>query len=411
MSPSAIVASTRIVLPVVVAGVTTLLAWLGIGYYLLALWSARSFVRSLRRAPTRFAPDVSILKPLKGADQDMLAALASHCRQQYAGAYEILFGVSSLDDPAVPIIRELERQFPEQAMRIIECPQILGANGKVSNLAQMVPHARYTYLLVNDSDIVVSPDYLATVMRTFASHAASISSDRTTRSVGLVTVPYRGLAHGAPGKHPAVWARLEALGISTDFIPGVLTARYLERGIHFGLGSTLAVSREALAAIGGFEALVDTLADDYELGARIAKTRYVVELAPEIVETGVPAYDFTGFVRHQLRWSRSTRDSRRWGYAGLLFTFGLPWATLNLIAAGGSLESIALFVLTLVVRVALALAVGVGILRDGQVLRDLWLLLPRDLCALALWAWSYASDVVYWRGERFLLRRGHLTRL
>ncbi len=413
MSLSPILAATLAVLPIVVAGVTTLLAWLGVGYSLLALWSARDFLRSLRRAPSRFAPDVTILKPLKGADHDMLAAFASHCRQQYAGTYEILFGVSSLADPAVAVIRELERQFPEQAIRVVECPEVLGPNGKLSNLAQMLPHARYAYLLVNDSDIVVSPQYLATVMGTFSPGPAPgrVGSAHAPRPVGLVTVPYRGLAHRERGKHATVWARMEALGISTDFIPGVFTARYLEKGIHFGLGSTLAVSREALAAIGGFEALVGTLADDYELGARIAKAGYAVELAPEVVETGVPAYDFAGFLRHQLRWSRSTRDSRRWGYAGLVFTFGLPWAALNVIAAGASLESIALFVLALVVRVALALAVGVGILRDGQVLRDLWLLLPRDLCALALWAWSYASDIVYWRGERFLLRRGQLTRV
>ena len=122
----------------------------------------------------------------------------------------------------------------------------------------------------------------------------------------------------------------------------------------------------------------------------------------------MPPYDVAGFFEHQLRWCRSTRDSRRWGYAGLLFTFGLPWAFFNLIASGLSLESIALFVLALLVRVALALVVGVGILGDIQVLRDLLLLLPRDLIALFLWAWSFAGDTVTWRGERFLLKRGKL---
>jgi ceramide glucosyltransferase len=231
------------------------------------------------------------------------------------------------------------------------------------------------------------------------------------RTVGMVTAPYRGRAHGKPRQDPTIGSRMEALGISTDFMAGVLTARHIEGGIHFGLGSTLAVSREALRLIGGLAPLVDYLADDYELGVRIAAAGFDIELSAEVVETWVPPYDIAGFLEHQLRWCRSTRDSRRWGYTGLLFTFGLPWAFFNLIASGLSLESIALFVLALVVRVGLALVVGVGILGDTQVLRDLLLLLPRDLIALALWGWSFAGDTVTWRGERFLLTRGKLTRI
>ncbi len=389
----------------IVAGITTILAWAGIGYYLLALWSARAFVHSLRPPQPAYAPGVSILKPVHGLDHEMYSAFASHCRQEYAGEYEILFGVSALDDPAVAAVRRLQEEFPSHAIRIVECPQSLGANGKVSNLVQMLPHARYPYIVINDSDIVVSPHYLATVMAGFA------PSPLRDRSVGMVTAPYRGRAHGLPRQEPTIGSRMEALGISTDFIPGVLTARRLEGGIHFGLGSTLAVSREALDRIGGLAPLVDYLADDYELGARIAAAGYSVELSPEVVETWVPPYNAAGFFEHQLRWSRSTRDSRRWGYTGLVFTFGLPWAFLNLIAAGLSLESIALFVLALLVRVALALVVGVGILRDTQVLRDLLLLLPRDLIALFLWVWSFAGDTITWRGERFLLTRGKLTRI
>jgi ceramide glucosyltransferase len=389
----------------IVAGITTVLAWAGIGYYLLAMWSARSFVHSLRHPWPAYTPGVSILKPVHGLDHEMYSAFASHCRQEYAGEYEILFGVSTLDDPALIAVRQLQEEFPGHAIRIVECPQSLGANGKVSNLVQMVPHARHPYIVINDSDIVVSPHYLATIMAGFA------PSPGRDRSVGMVTAPYRGRAHGLPRQEPTIGSRMEALGISTDFIPGVLTARRIEGGIHFGLGSTLAVSRQALDRIGGLAPLVDYLADDYELGARIAAAGYSVELSSEVVETWVPPYDAAGFFQHQLRWSRSTRDSRRWGYAGLVFTFGLPWAFLNLIATGLSLESIALFVLALLVRVALALAVGVGILRDTQVLRDLLLLLPRDLIALFLWVWSFAGDTVTWRGERFLLKRGKLTRI
>jgi ceramide glucosyltransferase len=389
----------------IVAGITTVLAWTGIAYYLLALWSARAFVHSLRRPHAPYSPPVSILKPVRGLDHEMYSAFASHCRQEYAGEFEILFGVSSLGDPAVAAIHELQEEFPDHAIRIIECPEVLGANGKVSNLVQMLPHARHPYILINDSDIVVSPHYLSRVMAGFAPSPAH------KRTVGMVTAPYRGRAHGKPRKEPTLGSRMEALGISTDFFPGVLTARYIEGGIHFGLGSTLAVSRDALRHIDGLAPLVDYLADDYELGARIAAAGFDIELSSEVVETWVPPYDFAGFLEHQLRWCRSTRDSRRWGYTGLIFTFGLPWAFCNVIAAGASLESIATFVLALLVRVALALVVGVGILGDAQVLRDLLLLLPRDLIALALWGWSFAGDTVTWRGERFLLKRGKLTRI
>jgi ceramide glucosyltransferase len=389
----------------IVAAVTTVLAWAGIGYYLVALWSARAFVHSLRRPRSAYVPGVSILKPVRGLDHEMYSAFSSHCRQDYPGEYEILFGVSSLSDPAVTAVHQLQEEFPNHAIRIIECPELLGANGKVSNLIQMLPHARHPYILINDSDIVVSSQYLTNIMAGFAPSPAH------KRTVGMVTAPYRGRAHGLPRKEPTFGSRMEALGISTDFFPGVLTARRIERGIHFGLGSTLAVSRDALRLIGGLAPLVDYLADDYELGARIAAAGFDIELSAEVVETWVPPYDAAGFLQHQLRWARSTRDSRRWGYAGLIFTFGLPWAFFNLVSTGLSLESIATFVLALLVRTALALVVGVGILGDNQVIRDLLLLLPRDLIALALWAWSFAGDTVTWRGERFLLKRGKLSRL
>ena len=324
----------------------------------------------------------------------MYAGLASHCVQQYAGEVELLFGVSSLEDAAVAQVARLRVEFPQIDIRLVECPLRLGANGKVSNLAQMLPHARYESLVVNDSDILVSPQYLTSVMAPFAE-----------ANTGLVTVPYIGTAQGG------LWSKMEALGISTDFMPGVLTARKLEGGIRFGLGSTLATTKSALAKIGGFEALVDQLADDYEMGARLAAAGYRVELVNEVVATTIPAYSLRGFCEHQLRWSRSTRDSRRAGYMGLGVTYVLPWAMLTVLASGGALWSVSLLSLALLVRVAVALNVGVGVLRDGQVLRDLWLLPLRDCFGLFFWAWSYASDEVVWRGERFQLRRGVLKKV
>ncbi|HVT99615.1 MAG TPA: bacteriohopanetetrol glucosamine biosynthesis glycosyltransferase HpnI [Acidobacteriaceae bacterium] len=379
----------------IVAVVTALLTAAGLAYYLIALWSARAYLRR-PRFPAGFAPPVSILKPLHGLDPGMLDAFASHCQQTYSGEYELLFGVSRLDDPAAAVVQELQAMFPERAIRLIQTPDNLGFNGKVSNVAQLLPHARFDFFVISDSDIRVGPHYLARVMAPFAPREGQ-------RNVGLVTALYRGRAHRTVG------SRLEALGISTDFAPGVLSSRFLERGIHFGLGSTLAVSRTALDTIGGLAPLADYLADDYELGARIDRSGFGVELATEAVETHVPAWSFSGYLRHQLRWARTMRDSRRGGYAGLLFSYGLAWSILNLVASGLSLPAFALFSLALMFRVALALGVGVGILDDRQVLRDLWLLPVRDMLALGVWAWSYAADTIAWRDERFVLRDGKLT--
>src|SRR5271168_2781335 len=317
----------------------TLLTFSGVVYMVLALWGARAFVRrwggiqpgsQLDRPETAETAGVTLLKPVKGVDERMYAGFRSHCLQEYAGPFEILFGVTSLDDPAVAEVDRLRAEFPGVEIRLVECPERLGASGKVSNLAQMLPQARYEHVVINDSDILVSPRYLERVMRGFWSER-----------VGMVTAPYIGqTAAGVTGA--TVWARLEALGISTDFMAGVLTARWLEGGIRFGLGSTLAMTKTALAKAGGLEALVDALADDYEMGYRISQAGYLVELCPEVVETSVPAYDFRGFWEHQVRWARTTRDSRKLGYMGLGVTNCLPWAMLTVVASGFSLWSISL---------------------------------------------------------------------
>jgi ceramide glucosyltransferase len=375
----------------------------GMAYGLIALWSVRSFERYVKRAPKLQSapaewPGVTVLKPMKGVDARMYAGLVSHCLLTYPGEVELLFGVSSLEDPAVAEIARLRVEFPKRDIRVVECPRILGTNGKVSNLAQMLPKARHEYVVVNDSDIRVAPRYLERVMEPFA-----FSSD--DKPVGLVTLPYVGRALGG------LWSKLEALGISTEFMVGVLTARKLEGGVRFGLGSTLATTKTALAAIGGFEALVDELADDYELGARLAKVGYRVELISEVVETSVPAYSLRGFCEHQLRWSRGVRDSRKAGYVGLGITYMVPWALLAVLASAGELWSLSLLSLALLLRMAVALSAGVGVLNDVQVVRWLLLVPLRDCFGLFFWVWSYASDEVVWRGHRFRLRNGRLEPL
>ena len=388
-------------IPLMVQITTTVLTLAGMGYYLAAIVAARVFLVKRRAELPVFAPGVTVLKSLKGLDPAMLDAFRSHCRQDYAGEYELLFGVSSLDDPAAVTVRELQREFPDRAIRLMECPGRLGANGKVSTLAQLVPHAKNEFLLVNDSDITVSRRYLTRVMAHFAPEKAQ-PYHQAPKPVGLVTALYRGRAHGTPG------SRLESLGIATDFMPSVLVARMLEGGLRYGLGSTLAVRREALGKIGGFQAIADCLADDYELGERIFKAGYRVELAAEAVETSVPAYNWRGFCDHQLRWLRAVRDARPGGYAGLLFTQGFVLALLNMVASGFSLLSLWLLALSFFLRLSLAMTVGAEVLGDHQVLPSLWLLPARDIVAMGLWIAGFASNTIVWRGQRFQVQNGKL---
>ena len=290
-------------------------------YYLFCLWSAGAFVRKRKQSPIaspEWLPPISLLKPLKGKDPEMYESFRSHCLQDYP-EYEIIFGVSNAADPAAEIVAQLQQEFPQRTIRLVVCQQILGPNVKVSNLEQMVQASGFQFLIVNDSDIRVERDYLRRVVAPLAD-----------RHIGMVTCLYRGVRAATLG------SKLEAIGISTDFCPGVLVAEQLEHGLHFGLGSTLAFRRADLQRIGGFKALVDFLADDYELGRRIAALPKKVVLSDVIVETHLPEYDLVGFLNHQLRWSRGVRDSRYRGYIGLVCTFGVMWALLALIFAGGA---------------------------------------------------------------------------
>jgi len=386
--------------------VTTSLAVAGMGYFLAAIVAARVFMRERRVPHPDFAPDVSILKSLKGLDPGMMDAFRSHCRQSYVGEYELLFGAASLDDPASAAVRELQAEFPTHAIRLIQCPEKLGTNGKVSTLAQLATHARHDFLLINDSDITVSPRYLERVMCRFA----PASQDAAKPPVGLVTALYRGRAHGPALGGSSLPSRFEALGIATEFMPGILLSKLIEGGLHYGLGSTLAVSREALDKIGGLLSIVDYLADDYELGAHISRAGYRVAVSADVVETSVPAYSWRGFFDHQLRWLRTVRCSRPAGYAGLIFTHGLAWALLNVLASGLSPLSLWLLGLSFFLRLAQAMTVGAAVLGDHEVLPNLWLLPLCDALAIGLWVAGFAGNTIDWRGERFTLKNGKLQR-
>jgi ceramide glucosyltransferase len=371
-------------------------------YYLLCLWSAAAFLRErgagksarpTRDSATPALPPVSILKPLKGIDPEIYESFRSHCLQDYP-EYEIIFGVSDPNDPAIESVNELQREFPTRRIELVVSPNILGANVKVSNLAQMLTEARYDHLIVNDSDIRVEPDYLRRV-------TAPLADPR----MGMVTCLYRGVAGSTLG------SRLEGLGISTDFCPSVLTARQVEGGIRFGLGSTLAFRRAELEKIGGFTSFVDYLADDYELGRRIAGLGLTVKLSEVVVETYLPSYGVQEFFAHQLRWARGVRDARAGGYLGLVFTFGLMWALLALAASAGALWARSALAVVLFLRLAGALVVGRTVLQDRHVMKNAWLIPLRDLLAVGVWIVSLGGHTVTWRGDRFRLKNGKLSRI
>lgn len=374
-----------------VAAACGLLGLAGAAYFALSTWAGLRFrPENPPGDPADFTPPVSILKSLKGTDPHMYAAFASHCTLDYP-EYEVLFGVHDPDDPALALVEKLRREFPLHALRVIRCPAELGPNGKVSNLAQMLPEARFEHVIINDSDMVVAPDYLRRVMMWFSDP-----------DIGMVTTLYRGLA----GK--TVSSRLEALGLSTDFAGGVLLARALEGGIRFALGATIATTKDVLNRIGGLEPLADYLGDDYELGARTAALGRKIALADAVPETALPDYSFADFWLHQMRWARNVKDRRPAQYLGLIATFGLAWAILAVLLEPSRWWTWAILATTATARLAAALVIGNGVLRDRQVVPNLWLVPLRDFAALGIWVASYFGDTVVWRGTRFRLQHGKL---
>jgi ceramide glucosyltransferase len=369
-----------------------------LGFYVLSACGLISFLAERRRkgragALSASLPPVSILKPLKGIDPHIWEAFCSHCEQDYP-EYQLIFGVSDPEDPAGALVRNLQQKYPNRQIELLVCPRDLGTNRKLSTLAQMLPAARHEILLVNDSDIRVAPDYLRRVI-------APLGNDE----IGMVTCLYRGVSSATLG------SRLEALGISTDFVPGVLSARLVENGLHFGLGSTLAFRRSDLHAIGGFEAMVDYLADDYELGHRIAAMGKRVELSEVVVDTFLPAYSLRQFFDHQLRWARSVRGSRSWGYLGLLLTYGVPWALAAVLAARGASWAWWLLAVTVMARLVVGLTSALAVLGDRQAPRFLFLLPLRDLLVPMVWAIGLVGNRIFWRGDVFYLKDGRLTRV
>jgi ceramide glucosyltransferase len=355
-------------------------------FYCYSIYSAIDFFTSSRQIDADFHPPLSILKPLKGVDSFAYENLASFCSQDYP-AYQVIFGAIDSRDPGLEVARRLVADFPALDIRIVADEAVIGANLKVSNLANMLGEATYPLLLISDSDIRVGPDYLCRVVQPM----------RDAR-VGVVTCLYRSIARGFV-------AMFEALGVSTDFHAGVLVARKME-GMRFALGATVLIRRAALDAFGGFKAVADYIADDYLLGNLTARAGYSVVLSDYVVEHVVDPESFLSFVHHQVRWGRSTRSARPWSYAGLIFTHGVVSSLLLLLVCRGSIYGWIVLGSTWFVRLAMGWVVGCKYLKDPSATKLLWLAPLRDTMSFLVWVWCLIGRTIEWRGNRFKVMRG-----
>jgi ceramide glucosyltransferase len=336
-------------------------------YQVFAVIACLSFRRS--RSTLKPGLPASILKPVSGADSALRAAIESHSKLE--GEYELLCGVRSPDDPAVAVLRE----FPKA--RVVECGTA-AANGKVGTLIDLARASRFPIVVVNDADIRVEPDYLARV---------TVPLEDTR--VGLVTCLYRP-------EGSTFAARFEGLGVSTEFAPSTLVARMV--GVdEFAMGSTLAFRRADLELIGGFEAIRDYLADDYQLGARLHGLGLKCVLSEVIVGTHLGG-SWGDVWRHQVRWARTIRVSKFSGYLGLPVTFATVWAVA---AAAAGLWGLAGAILA--VRMIMAMEAGWFVVGSRDVLKLWWMIPARDLFGAAVWVAGLFGNTVIWRGRRLTL--------
>lgn len=334
------------------------------------------------------SPGVTILKPVKGLDAGSYDNFTSFCRQDYTGALQILFAAASADDPVIDVIRQLIDDFPEYDIALTINPAIHGPNYKVSNLINVFPQAKHEIIIICDSDIRVTPGYLT-----------SVTSHFSNPQVGLVTSPYRTSAvHG-------IATALEATGFTTEMIPNVLVARQLE-GLTFALGASMAVRREALASIGGFESLADYLADDYQLGNKLYHAGWLIVLDDCFVESMIRAESLMSVLSRQLRWARTMRVSRPGGYMASGITYPFPAALLATLVAPSFLTGFCAVILFYSMRLTVCTFFSRRFVKDGLFPGWLWLLPLRDMLAFFTWALSFLGNSVEWRGSRFVLKPG-----
>lgn len=371
-------------------------------YTILAVWGALRFAQRRRTAGAgEFTPPVSLLKPLHGSEPELELRLESFFRQQYP-QFEILFCARSEGDPALAAAMRVAARYPHVPTRFLTCGEAPYANAKVWSLEQMERVAEHRILVVSDSDVSVTPDYLRTVVAPFA-------DDR----IGLVTCLYRGVASSpATAKSRSVWSCLEAVGMSVEMSSGVLVAEMLE-GMKFALGPTMVVRRDCLDRAGGFAAIGDHHGDDFILGNLVAAHGHKVVLSTHSVEHHILNTSLVSSARHQIRWMRGTRFYRPKGHLGTVLTFSTPYGLLaGAIALSGHrpLPAVLLVAWSWATRVALAAVVGALVVREPDLWRNALLYPLRDLMGFFFWSASYLGNGVVWRGEVYELLRGGLMR-
>jgi ceramide glucosyltransferase len=353
------------------------------------------FRESRKPTPERlaFMPPASILKPVRGVDHQAYENFASYCRLDYP-EYEIIFAVADPDDPVVPVIGKLQADFPSCSIRLIKGVARIGANSKINSLCRLVQEAQYDLLVMSDSDVRVEPDYLRLAAAPFANS-----------EVGAVTAFCQCLSGGR------IATELDALGMCLDSVPGALVARKLEGKMQFAFGWTMATTKKHLAEIGGWEAMVDYHSDDFELGNRIARNGYRVELMRKPVCMVFPQESVGQFFRHELRWSIGLKNVRPTAYRGLILTHGLPWALLAAVVAaraGWTGISVAYLLAYFLLRFGLAWTTGCWGLRDPGAGKRLWLVPLRDATSFIVWVRGFFSDKIVWRGLVYRVQNGHL---
>jgi ceramide glucosyltransferase len=366
------------------------LAGAPLAYYLIAIFAAVRFFRGerTRRLP-EFAPPVSLLKPVHGVDFASQINFESFCVQNYP-EYEILFCVNDMDDPAVSLLRQAIRDFPHRSIRILSNAPKIGSNQKVNNLILLAREAKHEIIVQSDGDVRVSPEYLKNVVAEFADPA-----------VGVVSCFYRGVAE------KNFWAEMEAVGAASDFFAGALVAN-LPGSVTFALGASVATTKTWLAKIGGYEALADLLADDYEIGNRVHKAGGKVLLSREAVWTMYPAQTLKSFWEHQVRWARTVRLVRPASFFGLVITHGLPWCVLAAVVAPSAWMAAGFVGAYLVLRLLMAWVVGVWGVQDEVLRRKLWMVPLRDAIHFAVWVAGFVSNRVKWGGVEYAIEGGKM---
>ncbi len=337
-----------------------------------------------------FSPPISVLKPVHGMEPRLEENLESFFQQQYP-VYELIFCARYADDPALQLVERLSAKYPATKVKILTCGEPKWTNAKVYSLSKMVEIAEHEVIVISDSDVHVTGNYLGKVV-------APLEDEK----VGLVTCVYRGMPAGG------FWSRLEALGMSVEMTSGVLVAEMLE-GMKFALGPTMVTRKKCVEAVGGFGAFADYCADDYLLGNLVAAAGHKVVLSDYAVDHIVLHRSALDSLKHQVRWMRSTRFSRPKGHLGTVFTFAMPFGLLGLLAglfSGHVLLGVLMFASAFANRAVQSIIAGYGIVKDRCSLTDAWLYPLRDLLGFFLWCGSYASANINWRNEVYRLEEG-----